>query len=200
MNKNETKSKSGTVIEGLEVRQHDFPDILTFRSPVRSDIRGFVAPTYSKAFLGSLGIDFDVVHENHCLSPHIGTVRGFHYQLPPFPQAKLIRVVRGRMMDVNVDMRRSSPTFGQHVAIELVAGDWDQIFVPGHYAHCYCTLEEDTEVVFKLGEGFAPDFTAGLAWNDPALGIDWPVSQDDAIVLERDLDRPSFHDVTALYP
>ena len=109
-------------------------------------------------------------------------------------------VVRGRMLDVNVDVRKSSPTFGQHVAIELVPGEWDQIFVPGHYAHCYCTLEPDTEVIFKLGSGFSPDYTAGLAWNDPALGIDWPVSAAEAIVLERDLDRPSFLEQMALYP
>ncbi|HEY9081053.1 dTDP-4-dehydrorhamnose 3,5-epimerase family protein [Magnetovibrio sp.] len=200
MNTIAATSKPGTVVEGLEVRHHDFPDILTFRSPVRSDIRGSVAPTYNKEFFDSLGIKFDVLHENHCVSPHTATVRGFHYQLPPHSQAKLIRVVRGRMLDVNVDVRKSSPTFGQHIAIELVAGEWDQIFVPGHYAHCYCTLEENTDVVFKLGAGFAPEHAVGLAWNDPALGIDWPISQDEAIVLERDLDRPSFHDVTALHP
>lgn len=119
-------------------------------------------------------------------------MRGFHYQLPPHEQSKLIRVIRGRIFDVNVDLRQGSPTFGQHVSAELDADTWHSIYVPGGFAHCYCTLEDDTEVLFKLGSLFAPTFARGLAWNDPDLAIDWPIDEDEVLVLERDLDRPRF--------
>lgn len=189
----------GTVAEPLSSKQLAFPDIFVFRSEERRDERGTVAPSFNAVQLYELGIDFVLWHENHCFSPKKGTVRGFHYQLPPHGQSKLIRVTRGRILDVNVDMRRGSPTFGQHVAQELTAGDWNQIYVPEGYAHCYCTLEDDSEVIFKLGHPYAPDFARGFAWNDPALGIDWPIADVDAIVLQRDLDRPSFADLDELF-
>lgn len=190
----------GTVSEGLESQALEIPAIRVFRSPKREDPRGYVMPTYNKAYFAALGIETEFVHENHCWSPKTGTVRGFHYQLPPFGQPKLIRVTKGRILDVNVDLRRGAPSFGRHVKADLAPGGWDQIYVPAGFAHCYCTLEPNTEVVFKLGCQFAPDHARGLAWNDPGLGIDWPVRPEDAIVLPRDLARPRFQDLTEFFP
>jgi dTDP-4-dehydrorhamnose 3,5-epimerase len=175
-------------------------DLKIFRATPRRDSRGYVLPTYSKQGLRELGITFDVVHENHCWSPTAGTIRGFHYQLPPYAQPKLIRVVRGAILDVNVDLRKGSPTFGRHAKAELNPDGWSQILVPAGFAHCYCTLTDDVEVVFKLGCEYAPQYARGLRWNDSDLGIQWPVSQEDAIVLERDLNRPGFRELTDFFP
>lgn len=188
------------LVESFGVQALSIPDIKIFRAEPRSDSRGAVMSTYNRLFFTEIGLEFDVVHENHCWSPRLGTVRGFHYQLPPYAQPKLIRIVRGRMLDVNVDLRRSSPTFGRHVAAELTPQAWNQIFVPAGFAHCYCTLEDDTEVIFKNGAPFAPMHARGLAWNDPDLDIAWPITAEEAIVLQRDLDRPRFSALTEFFP
>lgn len=190
----------GIVVEGLETKNLEFPEIRLFRAEVRSDVRGSVVPTFNKYTLSALGIDFDFVHENHCFSPRRGTMRGFHYQLPPHGQAKLIRVARGRILDVNVDVREGSPTFGRHVKVELEPAGWSQIFVPEGFAHCYVTLEDETEVIFKLGHGYAPDHAVGLAWDDPDLGIDWGLDETEVIVLDRDVNRPRFSEIDRFPP
>lgn len=189
----------GTVAEPLSSKRLEFPEIFVFKSDGRSDERGHVAPSFSAVQLHELGLDFVFWHENHCFSPSAGTVRGFHYQLPPHGQSKLIRVTRGRILDVNVDVRLGSPTFGQHVAQELRPDGWSQIYVPEGFAHCYCTLEKNCEVIFKLGHPYAPDYARGFAWNDPALAIDWPIEPADAIVLQRDLDRPAFGELDEFF-
>lgn len=171
-----------------------------FAAHRREDVRGYVMATYSREFFASIGIRTDFVHENHCVSPRRGTIRGFHYQLPPYGQAKLIRVTRGRILDVAVDLRKGSPTFSQHVKVELSPDGWNQILVPVGFAHCYCTLEDDTEGIFKLGCEYATNHAVGLAWNDPDLGVEWPVLEDEAIVLPRDLDRPRFSELTRFFP
>jgi len=190
----------GTVNEPLESKRLEIPEIVVFKAAQRTDIRGSVTPSFNALQLKELGIGFSFYQENHCYSPHRGTVRGFHYQLPPHGQSKLIRVTHGRILDVNVDMRKGSPTFGGHVAVELSPDGWSQIFVPEGFAHCYCTLENDSEVIFKLGHPFAPEHARGFAWTDPALAIDWPVAPEDAIVLDRDLDRSAFEGLTEFFP
>ena len=193
-------SGNETVIEGMECQALEIPEIKIFRAEPRGDSRGYVMPTFNERFFAPLGFADGVAQENHCLSIRRGTIRGFHYQLPPFAQAKLIRVVRGRMVDVNVDIREGSPTFGRHTSVELTPDGWNQILVPGGFAHCYCTEEDETEVIFKLGCEFAPDHARGLAWNDPDLAVEWPIKEDEAIVLERDLDRPAFSELTEFPP
>jgi dTDP-4-dehydrorhamnose 3,5-epimerase len=175
-------------------------DIRIFRSPVNSDTRGSVAPVYSRSYFESIGIDDEFVQENHCKSPKRGTIRGFHYQLPPYGQSKLIRVVRGHILDVNVDLRQGSPTFGRWVKAELAADGWNQIYVPVGFAHCYATLSDDVETVFKLGCGYAPGHAAGLAWNDPDIAVAWPFAPHEVIVLPRDLDRPRFSELQQFFP
>ena len=191
---------AGTLDEPLEAKRLKFPEIIIFRAEARTDARGSVTPSFNALQLASLGINFTFYQENHCISPKRSTVRGFHYQLPPHGQSKLIRVTSGRILDVNVDIRQGSPTFGKHVAVELSATGWDQIYIPEGFAHCYCTLEHNCEVVFKLGHPFAPDHARGIAWNDPALGIDWPITPDEATVLQRDLDHPPFAELQDVFP
>ncbi len=190
----------GTVTEMLEVRSLTIPEVKVFRAERRADARGYVVPTYSRRGFAEAGVPFEVTHENHCWSARAGTIRGFHYQLPPYPQPKLIRVTRGRIFDVNVDLRKGSPTFGRHVATELDPEGWNQILVPAGFAHCYCTLTDDTEVIFKLGCEYAPRYARGLRWNDPDLGIKWPVGEADAIVLERDLRCLRFGELSEFFP
>jgi dTDP-4-dehydrorhamnose 3,5-epimerase len=189
----------GTLIEGLESRPLTIPDLRIFRSLAKRDSRGSVASVYNRGYFESLGICDDFVQENHCVSPWRFTVRGFHYQRPPFGQPKLIRVVRGRILDVNVDLRNGSPTYGQSAKAELAAGGWDQIYVPIGFAHCYATLSDDVEVVFKLGRGYKQSHAAGLVWNDPDLAVDWPFDATEARVLERDLAHPRLRDVGAVF-
>ena len=189
-----------TVIEPLEVQSLEIRDIKIFRAERRIDRRGYVVPTYSQRRFAEAGIAFELAHENHCWSAKAGTIRGFHYQLPPYAQPKLIRVTRGRIVDVNVDLRRSSPTFGRHVKVKLDPEGWSQILVPAGFAHCYCTLTDDVEVVFKLGCAYAPRYARALRWNDPDLGINWPVREADAIVLERDLCCLPFGELTEFFP
>ncbi len=189
----------GTLVEGLESRTLAIADLRIFRSPAKGDARGSVASVYNRSYFESLGIRDDFVQENHCVSPHRFTVRGFHFQRPPFGQSKLIRVVHGRILDVNVDLRHGSPTFKQWAKAELVAGDWDQIYVPVGFAHCYATLTDDVEVIFKLGRGYKESHAAGLSWNDPELAIDWPFDAGEARVLERDLARPRLSQIDACF-
>lgn len=187
------------IIEGLDVLELEIPEIKIFKSERKIDKRGYVLPVYNQKYLLSIGINDSFVHENHCWTDKRGTIRGFHYQLPPYGQSKLIRVTKGSILDVNVDIRRGSPTFGQHVKAELNPDDWNQIYVPTGFAHCYCTLEDDTEVIFKLGCKYAPDYAEGFAWNDPELNIDWPISEKKAIVLKRDMNRKRFVELTEFF-
>ncbi|CAA9279783.1 MAG: dTDP-4-dehydrorhamnose 3,5-epimerase [uncultured Acetobacteraceae bacterium] len=151
-----------------------------------TDPRGVFAETYSRRAAAALGLEDEFVQDNWSCSDRVGTVRGLHFQRRPHAQAKLVRVLRGRILDVAVDLRRCSPTFGQHVAVELAAGDGRMLYVPVDFAHGFCTLEPMTEVAYKVSADYAPEADAGIAWNDPALGIDWPVSADAACVSLKD--------------
>jgi len=132
------------------------------------------------------------VQDNHSYSREAGTVRGLHFQRPPAAQAKLVRVTRGRILDVAVDVRRGSPTYGRWVGVELSAETGDQLFVPVGFAHAFCTLEAHTEVLYKVSALYDPDADAGLIWNDPDLAIPWPVSAEKAIVSRKDGELPRF--------
>lgn len=154
------------------------------------DGRGFFSETYRRDALAEHGIDLSFVQDNHSLSMQAGVVRGLHFQVPPRAQAKLVRVVRGRILDVVVDIRRGSPTYGRSVAIELNADNWQQLLVPVGFAHGFCTLIEETEVVYKVTDYYSAPHDRGLMWNDPTLGIAWPVAEGDAVLSERDRKHP----------
>jgi dTDP-4-dehydrorhamnose 3,5-epimerase len=163
--------------------------------PKFGDDRGFFSETYSASRLAEHGITDAFIQDNHSWSRDVGTVRGLHFQTPPYAQAKLVRVTRGRLVDIVVDIRRASPTFGQHVAIEISAAAWNQIYVPIGFAHGLCTLEPDTEVVYKVTAPYAAAHDKGILWNDPALGIDWPVAADAAVLSAKDKVQPRLADL-----
>lgn len=145
------------------------------------------------------GLDLAFVQDNHSLSADVGTVRGLHFQLPPFAQDKLVRVVRGAIFDVAVDIRRGSPTFGRHVSAIVSAKEWNQILVPIGFAHGFCTIEPDTEVVYKVTNYYSPQHDRGLRWNDPALGIEWPDVAANAVLSERDARQPMWSELTEFF-
>ena len=154
------------------------------------DARGFFSETYRRDLLKGQGIEYDFLQDNEARSLVAGVVRGLHFQAPPHAQTKLVRVVRGKILDVAVDIRRGSPTYGQHAAIELSADSGQQLLVPEGFAHGYCTLTDETEVFYKVSRYYNAQQDRGLLWNDPALAIGWPVSAGAAIVSDRDRKAP----------
>ena len=160
------------------------------------DRRGFFSEVYSRKVLAEAGIEIDFVQDNHSFSVDKGTVRGLHFQTPPYAQDKLVRVVRGSVFDVAVDLRRSSPTYGQHVNVVVSAEAWNQVLVPVGFAHGFMTLDPDTEVVYKVSDYYSPDHDKGLLWNDPALGIRWPLPEREAVVSDKDRGHPRLGEFT----
>lgn len=179
----------------LRVLSLEIPDVKILMPPVFKDHRGFFSETYNKKALTSAGIELDFVQDNHSLSRTRGVLRGLHYQSPPFAQAKLVRVVRGRIFDVAVDIRNGSPTFGKWVSAILSAEEWNQILVPVGFAHGFVTLEPDTEVVYKVTNYYAPQHDHGVLWNDPDIGIAWPIDATDVTLSEKDRNQPRLRDI-----
>lgn len=154
------------------------------------DARGFFSETYNAQTLQSLGLTATFVQDNQSLSVAKGVVRGLHFQIPTRAQGKLVRVTRGSILDVAVDIREGSPSFGKHVAVELSAANWSQLWVPEGFAHGFCTLEPNTEVVYKVTDYYSPDHDRGIKWDDPALAIPWPITALEAIVSDKDQKQP----------
>jgi dTDP-4-dehydrorhamnose 3,5-epimerase len=154
------------------------------------DHRGFFSEVFNAGLLHQHGIETDFVQDNHSLSVETGTVRGLHFQTPPHAQGKLVRVASGRVLDVAVDLRRGSPSYGRHVTAELSAANWAQIWVPPGFAHGFCTLEPGTQVLYKTTDYYAPQNDAGIFWADEALGITWPTSIVGAVVSDKDARLP----------
>ncbi|HEY8267582.1 MAG TPA: dTDP-4-dehydrorhamnose 3,5-epimerase [Xanthobacteraceae bacterium] len=183
----------------FQVLPLSIPDVKSIVAPRHADARGFISETFNRRDLAAAGIDFDGVQDNRSVSLRKGTVRGLHFQAPPFAQAKLVRVSRGAIFDVAVDLRRGSPTYGRHVSLMLNAADGGQMFVPNGFAHGFCTLEPDTEVLYKVDNYYSKQHEAGIRWNDPALAIHWPVSTGEAVVSERDRAQPLLKDIAAVF-
>lgn len=150
------------------------------------DTRGFFSETYNATRLAEAGIDLIFVQDNHSLSARRGVLRGLHYQLPPRAQDKLVRVVRGAIFDVAVDIRRGSPTFAQWVGVELSAEKWNQLLVPKGFAHGFVTLTENTEVVYKVTDYYSPEHDRSIRYDDPDIAIDWPVAADQLQLSDKD--------------
>jgi dTDP-4-dehydrorhamnose 3,5-epimerase len=163
------------------------------------DNRGFFSEVFNERLLADAGITARFVQDNHSLSAEKGVVRGLHYQLPPMAQDKLLRVVHGKILDIAVDIRRHSPTFGQSVAVVLSAQNWKQLFVPAGFAHGFVTLEPNTEVLYKVTNYYSPEHERGIRWNDPDLGIDWGISHESAILSPRDRVHPLLKEVKDLF-
>ncbi|MFL6815609.1 MAG: dTDP-4-dehydrorhamnose 3,5-epimerase [Bradyrhizobium sp.] len=166
---------------------------------IHRDPRGFFSETYNRQALVAAGMAIEFVQDNHILSSEPGTVRGLHFQAPPHAQGKLVRVVRGSIFDVAVDIRVGSPTFGEHVSATLSAENWIQIWIPVGFAHGYCTLEPDTEVIYKVTDYYAPDCDRGIKWDDRALGIKWPVDPANVKLSEKDRTQPALKDAAPAF-
>lgn len=179
----------------MDIIDTTVPGIRILTPKRRSDARGVFCETYSRARYALVGIAEEFVQDNQSFSYDVGVVRGLHFQTQPYAQAKLVRVIRGRILDVVVDIRFGSPTFGRHVATELSADAGNQIYVPIGFAHGLCTLEPHTEVLYKVSAPYAPEHESGLAWDDPDLAIAWPVGPEAAILSPKDARQPRLKDL-----
>jgi dTDP-4-dehydrorhamnose 3,5-epimerase len=177
----------------MDVVTTPLPGLLVLKPYRIEDPRGFLCETYHRRRLAEAGIDADFVQDNLSLSRPMGTLRGLHFQRPPMAQAKLVSVLKGAARDVVVDLRRSSPTFGRHFAVELSEEAGLQLFVPIGLAHGFVTTKPDTLFAYKASSYYSPSHDAGIRFDDPQLGIDWGQSPDALILSERDLALPRFH-------
>ena len=150
------------------------------------DGRGWFSETWHEQRCASLGINANFCQDNHSLSLHAGTIRGLHFQREPYAQAKLVRCLRGRILDVAVDIRRASPTFGHWVGVELSATNGKQLFIPAGYAHGFHTLEDNSEVAYKVDVYYAPEADGGIAWHDPDIGIEWQLADMKPLLSDKD--------------
>ena len=184
----------------MRVEPQAIVDVKLLTPRVFSDARGYFLETWSRQTLAIAGIGAEFVQDNQSLSRDQGVVRGLHFQLPPHAQGKLVRVLRGAILDVAVDIRTGSPTYGRHVSAVLSAQNMAQLWVPAGFAHGFATLEPDTEVAYKVTAGYAPECDRGLAWDDPALAIAWPVGPLTAILSDKDRRHPRLAELPASFP
>ncbi len=174
----------------LDVHSLAIPDVKLIRTPRFSDARGYFCETFQRADFAAQGLDDDFLQDNQSSSDLPGTVRGLHFQRPPFAQTKLVRVLHGSIFDVAVDLRRSSPSFGRHIAIKLSSEGNEQLLIPAGFAHGFCTLEPDTVVFYKVDQVYSAAHDSGVNWADPELGIEWPIAAAEAILSEKDRRLP----------
>jgi dTDP-4-dehydrorhamnose 3,5-epimerase len=189
----------GTVGGAMQIERLSIKDLLVIVPMKRIDHRGFFSETYRSEVLRSQGLTADFVQENHVYSAERGVLRGLHFQIPPRAQGKLVRCIRGAILDVAVDIRKQSPTYGHHVTLELSAANWKQFWLPPGFAHGYITLEPDCEVIYKVTDYWAPDYERGIVWNDPSLDIDWRCSSADIIMADKDRSNPRLADVDPVF-
>jgi dTDP-4-dehydrorhamnose 3,5-epimerase len=185
-------------LNAMKVTPLTIPEVLIVEPVKHGDDRGFFSETYNQQTWHDAGVDLVYIQDNHSLSAAIGTIRGLHFQSPPFAQDKLVRVTRGAIWDVAVDIRLGSPTYGQWVGEEISAENWRQILVPKGFAHGFCTLEPDTEVQYKVTAPYSGNHDKGLKWDDPALAIDWPLS-GEAQLSAKDQHQPLLSKLPAYF-
>lgn len=178
----------------LEVRQLTLPGVLEIIPTRHGDARGFFCETYNRQALAHAGVKFEFVQDNHAYSAAKGVVRGLHYQLPPRAQVKLVRVVRGCILDVVVDVRRSSPSFGQWLSLKVSAEQGNQILVPEGFAHGLITLTPEAEVLYKVTDTYSPGHDRAIWFDDPAIGIEWPRLEEGFHLSQKDSNAPLLAD------
>lgn len=181
------------------VERLTIPEVLLLTPARYTDARGFFSETWTDRRFREIGIPGPFVQDNHACSTQRGVVRGLHLQVEPFAQGKLVRVVRGAIWDVAVDVRHGSPTFGKHAAAVLTADNWQQLWVPAGFLYGYCTLEPNTEVIYKVTGDYDKASERGVLWNDPALAVPWPVAADEAILSDKDLKLPRLAECPAWF-
>jgi dTDP-4-dehydrorhamnose 3,5-epimerase len=184
----------------MQVEETAIPAVRIVTPKKHGDARGFFSEVYNRAAWDNSRLPpLTFVQDNHSYSAAKGVLRGLHFQTPPFAQDKLVRVARGSILDVAVDIRRSSPTFGQHVAVELSAENWRQLLVPIGFAHAFITLEPDVEVLYKTTAPYSVAHDRGVAWDDPAIGIAWPAPPGGPILSDKDRNWPRLKDAPDLF-
>jgi dTDP-4-dehydrorhamnose 3,5-epimerase len=180
----------------MQVTQTEIDGVLKLVPRRFGDDRGFFSEVFNAQAWAELGLDVDFMQDNHAFNHAKGTLRGLHFQSPPFAQAKLVRCVQGAILDVAVDLRPHSPSYGKHVKAILSEENWEQLFIPEGFAHGYMTLTDGASVVYKVNRPYAPDHQAGILWNDPDLKIDWDMPADrNVIIADKDRTLPRLRDL-----
>jgi dTDP-4-dehydrorhamnose 3,5-epimerase len=183
----------------MNVEKLAIPEVILLTPPRFGDARGFFSETFHARRFAEAGVTGPFVQDNHSLSARKGTIRGLHCQIAPSVQGKLVRCLRGAIWDVAVDIRHGSPTFGQHVGAVLSAENWRQLWVPGGFLHGFCTLEPDTEVLYKVTGDYDRAAERGVIWNDSVLALPWPVAPEDVVLSDKDKDLPRLADCDAWF-
>ena len=182
----------------MKVTNTDIEGIVIIEPRIFDDARGYFFEAFSEREFAEQVCDCHFVQDNEAKSS-FGVIRGLHFQLPPHAQSKLVRVISGRILDVAVDIRKSSPTFGKYVAVELSAENHRQIFIPKGFAHGYSVLSEEAIVAYKCDNYYAPESEGAIAWNDADLAIDWQIPTELAILSEKDKNHPTLTECTTLF-
>ena len=178
----------------MKIEKTELPGVLILTPRRFGDARGWFSEVWNQKTYTDHGIDTAFVQDNHSYSRDVGTVRGLHFQSPPHAQAKLVRCARGRILDVAVDIRRGSPSYGDWVGVELSAENGQQVLIPAGFLHGFVTLEPDCEVLYKCSDTYAPDCDGAVRFDDPDLGIDWGLDPKAAILSDKDAAAQSFRD------
>ena len=183
----------------MDVVALEIEGVLLITPPRFADERGYFSEVWNARTFANAGIDETFVQDNQSLSRHEGTIRGLHFQSPPSAQGKLIRVLKGAIRDIAVDIRQGSPTFGRHVAMDLTAEEGRQMWIPPGFAHGFCTLVDDTEVHYKVTGYYDRECDTGIRFDDPDLGIDWGIPAAEAILSPKDRTLPGLADTPAYF-
>lgn len=184
-----------TSMSVLEIRPLEIAGLLEIRPPRFVDARGFFSEVWREDRMADVDVDVRFVQDNHSLSRARGVLRGLHFQLPPADQDKLVRVSRGSIFDVAVDVRKGSPTFGRWAGIVLSSEEWNQLFVPKGFAHGFVTLEENCEVLYKVSAPYSRELERAIRFDDPAIGIDWPIAPEALVISDKDRAAPPLSEV-----
>ena len=182
----------------MEIIKTDLDGVVVLGPKVFGDNRGYFMESYSERDFNSAVREVKFVQDNESLSSY-GVVRGLHFQKSPYAQSKLVRVVKGKVLDVVVDIRKGSPTFGKHVSVELSADNHLQVFIPRGFAHGFAVLSEEAVLQYKCDNFYSPDHEGAIAWNDPQLGIDWQIPVDKVILSAKDQNSPALENVEGLF-
>ncbi len=178
----------------MDIRATALPEVKVLTPRRFGDHRGYFCETWSTGRMASAGLDFSFVQDNESLSARAGTLRGLHYQAPPVAQAKLVRVALGAILDVAVDARRGSPTYGRWVAEEISAENGAQLLIPRGFLHGFVTLAENTLVVYKIDNPYDAASDGGVVWSDADIGIDWGLPHQAVVLSDKDRGQPAFRD------
>ncbi|CAF4047852.1 unnamed protein product [Rotaria sp. Silwood1] len=183
----------------MQFTKLEIPDVVLIEPRRLDDIRGYFMEVFHEKVFRTHVADVHFVQDNEAMSAGVGTVRGLHFQKPPAAHGKLVRVLNGAVYDVAVDIRHGSPFFGKHVGLVLDASSAKMLWIPPGFAHGYCTLKNDNIVAYKITDFYSAEHDAGIVWNDPDLGINWPVTSNDAILSDKDRLLPAFMNIPPLF-